>query len=154
MKRGEILLETEPGEGAGRLRVECPGRFLVLPDFFADDIVINAQKIPASEIEIPSENFLMQLTGEGNAIAMCVFENSDQDVKVSLAEQDGQRAITGSEITYQSGKKVWVALMEGPQIWHSLEITEKDATRVKKLDWKMPFLAATGAPISRGTKKI
>src|SRR5262245_50602670 len=40
LKRGDISIQTEPGNGAGRLRVECPGRFLVLPDFFADDIVI------------------------------------------------------------------------------------------------------------------
>src|SRR5262249_24101209 len=31
IKRGEVFVETEPGAGAGRLRVECPGRFVVLP---------------------------------------------------------------------------------------------------------------------------
>ncbi len=154
IKRGGILLETQPGAGAEKLRIDCPGRFVVLPDFFADDIVIDAQKIPASEVEIPSENYLMHLTGEGDAIAMCVFENSDQDVKVSLKEQEGQREITGSEIAYGEGKKVWLAVMEAPQIWHTMDITEKDANQVKKLDWNMPYTAQWRTDFTRVHKDL
>src|SRR5437773_1736197 len=30
LKRGDVSLQAEPGTGAGKLRVECPGRFVVL----------------------------------------------------------------------------------------------------------------------------
>ena len=45
---------------------------------------------------------------------MCVFENRQQDVKVTLSGQGDRRIITGSEIGFE-GKKIWVALLEAPQ---------------------------------------
>jgi hypothetical protein len=95
LKRGGISLEAEPGPGAGRLRVGSPGQYVVLPDFFADDILIDATKIPVSSFEAPSENFLLHLTGEGNDIVMCVFENSDEDVRVTLPKKAEPRTIRG-----------------------------------------------------------
>ena len=114
LKRGGIFLETEPGVGAGRLRVEAPGSYVVLPDFFADDILIDASKVPVPEIEIPSENFLLHLIPGGDAIAMCVFENREQDVKITLAERDGRRIITGSDINFGKGRKTLQAV--GPDL--------------------------------------
>ena len=49
LKRGEVSVEIAPGAGAAKLRVECPSRYIVLPDFFSDDIVIDAGKIPPAE---------------------------------------------------------------------------------------------------------
>src|SRR5581483_7307870 len=34
VKKGDVTVEVEPGEGAEKLRVDCPSRFIVLPDFF------------------------------------------------------------------------------------------------------------------------
>ena len=141
LKRGGISLETAPGPGAGQLRVEAPGRYVVLPDFFADDILIDAAKIPVPSAEIPSENFLLHMTGEGNAIAMCVFENSDQDVLVTFAGSGNRRIATGSVIRFGKGRKVWVALMEGRGIWHAFDVKNEDAGKIIPLDWKMPFAA-------------
>ena len=141
IKRGGISLEVAPGPGAGQLRVESPGRYVVLPDFFADDILIDATKIPVASAEIPSENFLMHLIGEGSAIAMCVFENSDQDVQVTFTGEGERRVATGSEIKFGEGRKVWVALMEGPGIWHAFDVEDEDAGKIIPLGWKMPFAA-------------
>src|SRR5262249_7689813 len=66
LKRGEVAVQSEPGAGAGRLRVECAGRFVVLPDFFADDIAIDATRLPLGTVELPSENFVLHLTGQGD----------------------------------------------------------------------------------------
>jgi hypothetical protein len=140
LKRGDIALQTEPGKGAGHLRVECVSRFLALPDFFADDIVIDPRKIPLPSIEVPSENFLVHLTGNQDAIAMCVFENRQQDAKVTLAPQGEDRMITGSEVGFE-GKKIWVALLDGPGIWHTRDLRSEDTGKVLRLDWKMPFPA-------------
>src|SRR5207302_10148487 len=104
LKRGEVAVQVEPGAGAGRLRVECAGRFVVLPDFFADDITLDATRLPLDAVELPSENFVLHLTGNGDALGMCVFENRQQDVKVTLAGNGSQRTVTGSEIAFE-GKK-------------------------------------------------
>ena len=142
LKRGDVTVQVEPGTGAGKLRVESPGRFVVLPDFFADDIAIDAIRLPAAlnTIDLPSENFVLQMTGQGDAIAMTVFENRRQDVKVTLAGSGDQRIATGSEIGFE-GKKIWVALMEAPRIWHHVELKSADTGKVMPLDWKMPYPA-------------
>lgn len=148
LKRGDIAIQTEPMNGAAKLRVECPGRFTILPDFFADDIVIDARKLPPAAVEVPSENFLLHPTGPNDAIAMCVFENRQQDVKLTLAGEGAKRIITGSEIGF-GGKKIWVALMTGPRIWHALDLKLSDAGKVMPLDWQMPFLAHWRADFTR-----
>jgi hypothetical protein len=140
VKRGDIAVQVEPGTGAGRLRVECPCRFAVLPDFFADDILIDARSIPPDTAELPSENFLLHLIGNGDAIAACVFENNKQDVKIALSGSGEQRQVTASDIGF-GGKNVWVAVLEGPQAWHTRTLAAGDAGKVLPLDWKTPYPA-------------
>jgi len=160
--RDLAALETDPGPGAGCLRIECPSDFVVLPDFFADDIVINPRKIPLDQTEVPSENFLLHLTGNRNSIAMCVFENRQQDAKLLFSGAGDKRAVAGSEISFgepgesrrigtpaappgdpkaPAGRKIWVALLEGPRIWHTLELKPADANKIMPLEWKMPVAA-------------
>src|SRR4029453_11178039 len=119
IKRGDVSVEVAPGAGASKLRVEGPSRYVVLPDFFSDDIVIDAAKIPSAAAELPSENFLLHLAGKGEAIAMCVFENRDQDVTCTASGRGDARRFTGSEIDFGKEKKIWVALIEAPQGWHT-----------------------------------
>jgi hypothetical protein len=141
LQKGDVSLQTEPGPGATHLAVECPTRYVVLPDFFADDIVIDPHHVPLDKVEVPSENFVAHLTGKGETLALCVFENRDQDVQITLAGKGKQRTITGSEIAFGKGGKIWVALLEAPHVWHTLSLKEADAGQVKRLDWKMPFPA-------------
>jgi len=103
--------------------------------------VIDAAKIPPATAELPSENFLLHFAGKGDAIAMCVFENRDQDVKCTLAGTGEARRFTGSEIDFGKDKKIWVALLEAPQIWHVGEVKPGDSKKESKLDWTMPWLA-------------
>jgi len=141
LKKGDPSLEAVPGPGATRVRVEAPSRFVVFPDFFADDIVVDAGKIPSASIEAPSENFLLHLGGKGDSIVMAVFENRDQDVKLSLAGDGERRAFTGSEIQFGKAGKVWVSLLDGEGIWFTKVLERAQRGRVVPLGWKMPFPA-------------
>jgi hypothetical protein len=140
LKRGDIAVQVEPAAGAGRLRVECPSRLIVLPDFFADDILIDAHTLSPDTVELPSENFVLHLAGDGEAIAVPVFENRQHDVKVHLQGTGAQRTVTASEIEFE-GKKIWVALLEGPQVWHRRNLQADDTGKIVPLDWHMPFPA-------------
>src|SRR5262249_19815724 len=82
----------------------------------------------------------LHLIPDGDTIAMCVFENRQRDMRVTLSGRGELRIITGSEIGFE-GKPIWVALMEAPKIWHALELKPADIGKVIPLDWKMPFLA-------------
>ena len=140
LKRGDISIQVNPGATAGRLKVECPARFVVLPDFFADDIVIDARTIPPDTAELASDNFLLHLSTSGDAIAMCVFENRKQDVLIALSGKGEQRSVTASEIPFE-GKKIWAAILDAPQIWHTRELKSPDTGEILPLDWKIPFAA-------------
>jgi hypothetical protein len=141
LKRGDAGLEVTPVDNAELMRVDSAGRFVVLPDFFADDILIDARAIPVQSAELPSENFLLHLTGAGDAITMCVFENSDQDIRVTFSGEGEQRIASGSEIRFGGGRKIWVTLLSGAGIWHTFDVRERDAGRIIPLAWKMPFAA-------------
>jgi hypothetical protein len=142
LKKGDLFIETQSIAGDAPLRVEALSRFAVLPDFFADDILFDARKVPIDKVELPSENFLLHFTGKQDAIVMTVFENREQDVRVTIAGKGDDRAITGSEITFgKKGSKIWIAVLEGANMWHSLDVTPADAKKILPLAWKMPFTA-------------
>jgi hypothetical protein len=142
LKKGAHFVEVQEVAGEAPLRVECPSRFAVLPDFFADDILFDARRVPADRVELPSENFVLHFTGKQDAIVMSVFENRAQDVGVTLAGQGDARAVTGSEMAFgKKGSKVWVAVLEGAGMWHALDVSPADAKKVLPLDWKMAFVA-------------
>lgn len=141
IKRGGVHLETSPGAGAGALRVHAPSRFVVMPDFFADDILIDARRIPVASAELPSENFLLHPLAGGDSLAMCVFENSDQDVRVTFAGKGAERKARSSDIRFGKKGRIWLALLEGRDVWHEFEVKVGDAGQIRKLDWRAPFAA-------------
>jgi hypothetical protein len=149
LARGDLHVEVRPGPGATALRVQCASRFVLLPDFFADDLLVDARALPADRAELPSENFLLQPLGSGDVLAMTVFENRDQEVRVTLAGTGPERVVTGSEIEFGKGRKVWVAFLEAPGIWHSRELDAADAKKILPLGWRMPFVAQWRADFTR-----
>lgn len=139
LKAGQPFVQTQSRRQATGLRVQAPSRFVVLPDFFADDIVIDAAAIPAATAELPSDNFLMQMVP--GAIVMSVWDKAQDDVRVTLAGEGKDRVISGSEIRYGKDGKVFVSVVEGSDIWHMREIGAGDGNKVLPLDWKAPFMA-------------
>jgi len=137
---GQVFVKTE-ARGVARLRVEAPCRFVVLPDFFADDIVVDATGLPVSPAELPSEHFLLHLLGDGEAIVMSVWNVSEEDVRITLSGKDREKLIAASEIHYGRKGKIWVAVLEGPEVWHTRDVAKGDAGRIIRLDWKRPYPA-------------
>ena len=61
---------------------------------------------------------------------------------MTLAGKDDARAIIGSEIEFgKKGSKIWIAVLEGPGTWHSIDVGPADLKKIRPLDWKMPFVA-------------
>ncbi len=149
LKRGDISVEAA-ASGKATLRIECPGRFVCLPDFFADDLVVDARKIRLDRVDLPSENLVMHFPGRGDALAVAVFEDRQQDVRVTLSGEGEGREVTGTEIDFGGGKRIWLALLEAPGIWHALDLAgDEDAKKAIPLEWKMPFVAGWRADFTR-----
>jgi hypothetical protein len=138
---GQGFVRTESRSGATGLAVSAPARFLVLPDFFADDIVIDAAELPVATAELPSENFLLHLVPGGQSIVMTVTSNRAGDARVELAGKDAQRQVTRTELEYGRQGKIWVAVLEGRDLWHQHNVSRAQAGKVLPLAWKAPFPA-------------
>jgi len=125
--------------GVAKLRVHAPCRFAIMPDFFGDDIVADAEAIPVGRADLPGENFLMHMLHDGEAILMTVSASRETDIGVTLSES-GPRRITSSDIAY--GKPdIWVAVLAGKGTWHERTVAPTDAGKVLELEWRMPFTA-------------
>ncbi len=150
LARGDACVAAEAARAGAVLRVECPGRFVLLPDFFADDLLFDARRVPLDRVELPSENFLLHFAGAGDAIVMDVFEHRDQEVRVTLAGKGEARSITGSELDFgKKGGKIWVAVLEGEGTWHARDVGLADKKKVLPLDWRMRFPAQWRADFTR-----
>ena len=136
---GQPFVKVEPLEETMGLQLEAPCRFGLLPDFFADDMVIDARDIPVDRAELPSENFLMHLIGDGEAAIMAVWENSDQDVRVEFEGDGMRREMVSSEVAFGREGAVWVAILSDPGIWHMRDISPQDKGREIPLEWQWPF---------------
>lgn len=146
---GRAFVKTEARGGLTALSVEAPCRFVVLPDFFADDMVIDATRIPVPRGEIPSENFLLQMVAGGEAIVVSVSKSRDQDARIELAGQGASRVVRRSQISYGKEGPIWVAVLEGEGTWHQQPVAAEDAGRILPLAWKMPYPAAWRVDWSR-----
>jgi hypothetical protein len=138
---GQVFVKTESREAAEGLKVEAPCRYVVLPDFFADDIVVDAAGIAAAQADIPSENFLLHLLPDHETIVMAVAARRGPDARIELAGQGGERRIRSSRLTYGPGGKIWVAVLQGHGVWHQRDMARDDAGKKIDLDWTAPFPA-------------
>jgi len=138
---GQVSVKTEALGATKGVRVEAPCRFTVLPDFFADDIVIDARDLASDTAELPSENFLMHMVDDGSGIVLTIWENREQEIRVNVSGTANQRSIDSSEITYGAEGAAWIAVLYDKGIWHERDIRLEDKDRILPLNWHPPFPA-------------
>jgi hypothetical protein len=152
LTRGQIFVETRPREGVNRVRIEAPSRFGVIPDFFADDIVIDAAKLPLDQAEIPTENMFLQTLGRTEAIVLAVWDKEQRDITVTLSGRDNDRLLTAAEVPCATNGKVCVAVMDYPGACYASvvdgladpevpTIWAPTLKGVRALGWTMPYPA-------------
>jgi len=123
---GASVLEIQPPRTTSKLTVVTKARYVVVPDFFANDMIFDA-KSPVSA-GLPAENFFLNLLDDQDAIMMCVWQ--PRRLSASAAISSSNRC--SSTIECIGGKSVWLAFLEGAGIWHQ---------RPGNSDWKPPFAA-------------
>jgi hypothetical protein len=138
---GQMIVELRPGEGTGRVLVEDEARYVVVPDFFGDDMLFPAESLSRPRLRLPAENFFLNLCGQGNAVVMCVWQSREQEAVVIRSANETRPAIAGCEIDMVKDKNVWIAVLEGENLWHARAISADEATAETILPWKPPFAA-------------
>lgn len=114
---GQPLLRITAGRGMGKFVVSTRSRYVVVPDFFGDDMVFDAA---GSRLALPAESFLVHMLTGGDAMLMCVWQGDERPVHLA----PGGR----TEIGCAPGSQLWLALLEGERTW---------AERIQ--DWQPPF---------------
>jgi len=117
---GEGVLEIRPSQAADSLFSDSEARYVVVPEFFADDMVLDAEA--GAGVALPVESNFLRLLDGGDAMEMWV------------SQAPLPKAIVGGYIRLVSGKSIWLAFLEGKGIWHSRAAGAKD-------DWQPPFPA-------------
>ncbi|MCD6365861.1 MAG: hypothetical protein J7M14_08300 [Planctomycetes bacterium] len=136
---GAKMLEIRPGSGAAQLLVRDEARCLVVPELFADDVVVDGIA-PGKTVEgLPAENFFLALLADGGAMAMYVWESNEQNVDVIFSGEGDKRHIEACRVQCLPGKRIWVALIEKPGIWHCRTIGGRNVSAGIDPDWRRPF---------------
>ncbi|MHC4403372.1 MAG: hypothetical protein ACYTG0_27250 [Planctomycetota bacterium] len=141
---GQSTLEMTAGDRAGRLFVWCRSRYVVVPDFFADDMVFDPGTCDRRRFALPAEDFLLHLLEGGGSMLMCVWDSGGLSERPAHALTTGEgpdRKILGCEVQGGKGKTLWVAAFERPGIWHERAVAAEKAGQGASLDWKPPFAA-------------
>lgn len=138
---GDVLLEARAGAGTARLALRGGIRYVVVPDYFGDDMVLGANASEGGRVGLPAENLLLSLMEGGDSIVMCVWTSSERNADLVLTGAGGKRAISGCEVEWREGESIWVAVLEGAGIWHDRALAAGDAGRDLALDWQPPFPA-------------
>lgn len=135
---GQIYVETQGLSNAKILGVRLDSEYLIVPDFFADDLVYQAKDLVGERSGLPAENFIIHLTGGGDGLVTCVWETREQRASAISGPSQGATRIDGADIAFHEDAAVWVSVLERPQVWHVLDVPS-DAER--QLDWSPPFPA-------------
>ena len=156
---GQSIVEVRAGEGFDRLLVQCPARYVIVPDFFGDDMVFGPEDLARPRLRLPAENFCLGLSDQGSAEVMCVWQSSQQQATAVPSspglldeepETPGAAAFAGWEIQAAKDKSIWVACLDGAGLWHQQVLTAEEALAATALDWKPPFAAKWRADLLQG----
>jgi hypothetical protein len=139
LSAGQGILEVKPTAGVTRLRLQAASRYVVVPDFFGDDMVFTPASLPRGRLPLPAENFYLTPLDRGHALLMCVWQSSRQKAEAFLTAPGPELSFAGCEVECVVGKSLWLAVLEGAGLWHEQPLTSAAAQAPLVLDWKPPF---------------
>ena len=145
---GQMIVELRPGDGTDRIRLQAESRYVVVPDFFGDDLVFSAKTfVPGrSRLRLPTENFFLNLAADGRSEIMCVWPSRRQEA-VALA---GAAGFSACEIQAVKDKNLWVAVLEGDPLWHTQDVA---AVAEVESPWQAPFPAEVAGRSARRARR-
>ncbi len=133
---GQPYVAVEPLAGLRGVRVVLQPRFLIVPDFFGEDLAYPAGVALKSPTRLPTENMLLGLLDDGRSLAFCVWP--DRRARVTARPAAGGACAV--EFAGPFGRALWIALLEGPRLWRAAALDPKAAGPVA-VDWTPPFEA-------------
>lgn len=152
---GQPIIELQPAGGVQEVAVTSLARFVVVPNFFGEDQVFEPTTVGFSEI--PAENMLLQLS-HTDVIGMTVWQGTHmirplEKESGSNSPCSGFRVIPaggrggGVPVPNRAKSGLWVAVLQGQDLWHATEILSRPADREVELLWSPPMDAKWRAAV-------
>ncbi|NQT88462.1 hypothetical protein HQ560_16970 [bacterium] len=135
LSTGAVVLRLQGGDGLGAIRQFVDASYVVVPDHFADHVVYRSDDLTPEGLGLPTDNVAMLLAGKGNSTLCCVTKSRRQSIRVETTESGA----VSCDVALAAGQTAWVAVLEGPKLWHAEPLT--GARREKTLAWRTPFPA-------------
>lgn len=134
---------------AGRLEVRTGNRYMILPDFFADDTLLDAARLKGNKVTTSAENFLLQMVDGGDAIITCIWGaakkdaakvDGDAEVDLVLSGEGAEKRIAATVLDFKNGT-ITVGLIENKGVWCDQDLTALKGNVPSPIAWKRPFEA-------------
>ena len=110
---GQSILEIRPTAGVARLRLQAASRYVLIPDFFGDDMVFTPETLLRERITLPTENLFLTPLDGGAAMLMCVSSTRMRNAEAIVAGTGERRSFAGCEVDCVTGKSFWLASIDG-----------------------------------------
>lgn len=122
----------EMGAAAGRVTAATTAPYVVVPDYFGDDLV--CAPVAGEAIPLPAENFCISLIAGGRACMMTVWEPGGRDVCLLQAPAGADASACTVDLAGDVPGRLWVAFLEGDGLW-------LEADRPPSAAWQPAFPA-------------
>ena len=136
---GQRMVELRPKSGADRLFAWYRPRWIVVPDFFGDDMVFDAQAARSPRFGLPAENFSLGLIHGNSAMLMSVWESGGRRSYLIPPGKAADETVAGYEIEGVEDEPVWYAFFEGTGLWYEEEVSAGQAGDDVSVDFQPPF---------------
>lgn len=154
IKQNMPTIEIIPSDNANLIKILADCSYTIMPDLFADDLVIDPRRTDAENLYLPSDNqFLLGLIDDGDAIIVCNWLSNKNEITATVKDK---KLITETIIPLNNNGQnpgIWLSLLAHNNIWHLSETTGMRIDNHKQLDWEVPFEAAWRANYRRIDKK-
>ncbi|HIE51263.1 MAG TPA: hypothetical protein EYP85_05855 [Armatimonadetes bacterium] len=131
------LIEVRPLWGAERLRLRARLHFLVVPDRFANDLVLDPHAYPNARCTLPSEPLLLGFLRAGDRMLLLVCPAARQRAELGPPQEDYFPHLTLSF----ARRSLFLALLAGDRIWYEERFSPPRREERVKFRWEKPFSA-------------
>ncbi len=136
------IVEIRPSQDVTGLSLLGSIRYGVVPDFLSDDLILDPRQYPSLEtLHLPSANvFVGLLKGENDILAVTWPQGKQRVRLVTDKKQQGPGLIQSVDIE-NDGKRVFLAVLSAPGIWHEEALKASYMEKDISSDWKRPYPA-------------
>ena len=132
------LVQVTPRENAGKLRVDVPMQCIVLPDRFANDLVVDPEALSQPRAVLPWAPLVTALCGNGSGMFVLVCPGQGQ--RAELRKDQGP-SFAGADVAFEN-RGLYAGAIAQERSWHLERFGSKGPADPLRFQWRMPCPAA------------